>query len=234
MKRHKATARDKFGKNQRLSRPAWDERYRSREMAWDMGQAAPPLVRISKHLNILGKSVLVPGCGRGFEAQLFARRDADVTAVDFSQLALTEASKLAGARLGFEARRIEWVPSDVRRLPVSWTQRFDFVVEHTCFCALAPKDRETYLLEIHRVLKPSGRLVGLFFVDFNEPDGPPFGISQHELRRLLENYFQVVYWESHPPDSAEGRKNIEALVIGNKINTVTPSLLSAPPLGDRG
>lgn len=213
----KPSARDKFGKDQRLSAMAWDERYRSRELGWDMGNAAPPLRRLAPSLNLTGKTILVPGCGRGFEACLFAERGADVTAVDFSPLALEEAVRLAAKKLGPAARRIAWVRADVRKMPAEWTERFDFAVEHACFCALAPADRETYLNELHRVLKPSGRLVGIFYVDFHNPDGPPFGIFQRDLRVLLEKkHFHPLHWESNPPDSWEARKNQEALITAVK------------------
>ena len=209
MKKDKPSARDKFGKDQRLSPAAWDERYKTRQMAWDMGYAAPPLERIARHLNVPGKTVLVPGCGRGFDAQLFARQGANVVATDFSPRALSEASKLSAAP-------IQWEQADVRKMPLAWKERFDFVVEHCCFCAIGPCDRGAYLGELHRVLKPTGRLVGLFFVDFDNPDGPPFGVFQYRLRPLLERRFQILYWESHPPDSVGHRKNQEALVIGQK------------------
>ena len=219
MKKKKSTARDKFGKDQRLSQAAWDERYKSREMSWDIGRSTPPLVRMSQYINALGKRVLVPGCGRGYEAQMFANLGADVVAVDFSARALAEASKLAVKSLGPKAYRIEWVQSDVRSLPRQYSQCFDLVVEHTCFCALAPADRHRYIAELHHVLKPVGRLLGLFFVDFDNPDGPPFGIYQHKLRPLLEEFFHVLFWESYPADSWDERKNQEALVIAQKVAT---------------
>ncbi len=205
MGKAKSSARDKFGRDMRLSSVAWDERYRAREMAWDMGRAAPPLERAAKSMNLLGKRVLVPGCGRGFEARLFAALRAEVTAVDFSAVALREAAKYPGGS-------IEYVQADARQLPRAWTHRFDVAVEHTCFCAIDPKDRARYLAELHRVLKPSGVLLGLFFIDFVDPDGPPFGIYQQPLRELLAPYFDVIGWEVHPRDSWEPRRNQEALI----------------------
>ncbi len=205
MGKAKSSARDMFGKDMRLSPPAWDERYRAREMTWDMGRAAPPLERAARSMNLLGKRVLVPGCGRGFEARLFAGLGADVCAVDFSALALQEAAKYRGGS-------IEYAQADVRQMPLAWAQRFDLAVEHTCFCAIDPKDRARYVAELHRVLKPCGKLLGLFFIDFANPDGPPFGIYQQPLRELLAPYFDVIGWEVHPRDSWGPRRNQEALI----------------------
>ena len=217
LKKEKPSARDKFGKDQRLTQAAWDERYRTREMGWDMGRAAPPLARISEFINVAGKRVLVPGCGRGFEALLFAQLGAaDVLAVDFSTRALDQARKLSQSVLGPRANVITWAQADVRAVPAAWKERFDLVVEHCCFCAIAPSDRRRYLAEIHRVLKPSGRLLGLFFVDFENPDGPPFGIFQYRLRPMLEQFFQPIYWEAHPPDSIKHRRDQDALVIAQR------------------
>ena len=211
MPKTKHSARDKFGKDQRLSVAAWNERYRVGDTAWDMKRVARPLERISRLANAYGKSVLITGCGRGFEARLFARLGADVVGADFSALALEEAAKLS-------PDNIRWEMADVRALPPAWSQRFDFVVEHCCFCAIAPADRRIYVSEMHRVLKPSGRLIGLFFVDFDNPDGPPFGIFQYKLRPMLAEFFQILYWEGSVPDSFPSRQNHEALVIAQKIS----------------
>jgi len=90
---------------------------------------------------------------------------------------------------------------------------FDAVVEHTCLCALPPAWRERYREAVAGLLKPGGRLIGVFFIN-PEMDpgetGPPFGISEAELKALMAPRFQLV--ESYVPETAypgrEGRERI--------------------------
>jgi SAM-dependent methyltransferase len=211
-KEAKPQARDKFGSANRLTPEAWDERYRAKETAWELGRAAPPLARWLTANPPSGR-VLVPGCGRGHEARLAAALGARwVLGLDLSALALKEARSLTPS----SETRVAWALADVRRLPAAAERVFALVLEHTCFCALDPSDRAGYVDEVARVLKPGGLLVGLFYVDFDNPDGPPFGLPQPELRALLEGKFKVLTWESHPADSVERRAGREALVVARK------------------
>jgi methyl halide transferase len=204
------SARDRFGRSERLSPRAWDERYRTGETRWDLGRVAPPLARKVANESPAGKRILVPGCGRGHEARHLAAAGAkEVVAVDVSGLALEEARRLEPA----VSKNVRWVQGDVRQLPEEARGPFDWVVEHTCFCALAPEDRSRYLEGLRDVMSENGRLIGLFFVDFDNPDGPPFGIFQKDLRRLMEEKFRVLEWESHPADSVPERREKEALVV---------------------
>jgi SAM-dependent methyltransferase len=90
---------------------------------------------------------------------------------------------------------------------------FDAVVEHTCLCALPPEWREKYREAVASLLKPGGKLIGVFFIN-PEMDpgetGPPFGISEVELKALMAPRFELV--ESYVPASAypgrEGREMV--------------------------
>jgi SAM-dependent methyltransferase len=199
-----------------LTPEAWEARYATGETGWDIGRAAPPLERLLDAYRPAGLSALVPGCGRGHEARLLSALGADpVVAVDFSPRALEQARAIQPAL----SARVTWALGDVRRLPELADGAFDLVVEHTCFCALAPDDRPAYMSQIAAALRPSGHLVGLFFVDFDNPDGPPFGVSQADLRRLLDPDFLVIHWEKSPPDSAQGRAGKEALIVARRRET---------------
>src|SRR6185503_1998220 len=115
-----------------------------------------------------------------------------VVAVDASPLALDQARAFDPAQAG----KVQWFAGDVRRLPHGLTGLFDLIVEHACFCALAPPDRGTYLDQLARMLRPAGLLAGLFYVDAESRRGPPFGISEEDLRKLLESRFKILSWES--------------------------------------
>jgi SAM-dependent methyltransferase len=153
--------------------------YAAGEDRWDLGGASPPLVAA------LGRGeagppgrALVPGCGRGHDVRLLAAHGFDATGVDFAARAVREARRLARAAgqpgLRFERR-------DLFRLPRSFEGAFDLVFEQTCFCAVHPSRRDEYVRAVHRVLRPGGLLLGLFFV-IRPEEGPPFGTTPAEVR----------------------------------------------------
>ena len=58
------------------------------------------------------------------------------------------------------------------------------VLEHTCFCAIDPAQREAYLDTVARLLAPGGWLLGLFWCH-PRLDGPPWGSDPALLAQQL-------------------------------------------------
>jgi methyl halide transferase len=182
----------------------WQSQWERPTQGWDIGRAAPPLVRWFGAHAARGRRVLVPGCGRGHEARLLAAEGADVVAVDFAPGALAEARALAAA----EKLHIDFRQRDLFTLAED-PERYDLVVEHCCFCAIEPARRAEYLDVIADVLVEGGELVGLYW-NHGRPGGPPFSVDDTELKRLFERRF-VLRQMSVPDDSIERRRGQEIL-----------------------
>jgi thiopurine S-methyltransferase len=79
------------------------------------------------------------------------------------------------------------------------------VVEHTCFCAIAPEQRPAYLEQIHHLLQPGGWLLGLFWCH-SRPGGPPYGSDSAVLAEQIRKAgFTPRIWEA-AGGSVEGRE----------------------------
>jgi SAM-dependent methyltransferase len=104
--------------------------------------------------------------------------------------------------------------------PAHWFGSFDWIWEHTCFCAIDPTDRERYVAAVHRLLKPHGSLLATFFIDPGlDPDeeGPPFGVSEAELDALFARHF--VLEKQWPPRACfPGREGREHMRLLRRIN----------------
>ena len=67
----------------------WQRHYDANDLGWDLGQVAPPFVKLWEEGKLpLGK-VLVPGCGRGHEVIFLAENGFEVTGIDYSEGAVT-------------------------------------------------------------------------------------------------------------------------------------------------
>jgi SAM-dependent methyltransferase len=167
--------------------PFWNGRYLAGELGWDLGEPSPPFVRLHRDGVIAPPCrVAVPGCGQGWEVAWLAAQGYAVTGIDFAPAALAAARERA-REAGVAP---ELVQADLLDLPEALAGRFDLVLEQTCFCAIAPRRRPEYVQAVHRLLAPGGRLIGLFYACKGE-DGPPFGTSPGEVRRLFADRFAV-------------------------------------------
>ena len=197
----------------------WDAHYRSGDLPWDKGAAAPPLLEwLDNPAHRLTGEVLVPGCGLGHDVRVVAAdRAARVCGLDFAPAAVAQAEKLP--RVGGE----RYVVGDLFDLPPPLRGRFDWVFEHTCFCAIDPARRPDYVRAVARALRPGGELLAVFYLEpwaRGEPPppegGPPFPVGRAELAALFGEGFEVV--EEYTPTRAyrgrEGKELVQRLRCG--------------------
>lgn len=183
-----------------LGAAQWEQVWQNGQTRWDLGGVTPALVTFLRGQKPRG-TVLVPGCGAGHDAYYWAKQGARVVAVDFAP------SALAAAQARYQHRNITWTAADVTQL--ADTRRFDWVWEHTCFCALHPDDRAAYLDGIQRALKPGGSYFGLVFREVPKDAGPPFAIAPDDFHALLAARFEVQDFAETAPHSIKPRRGRE-------------------------
>ena len=196
-----------------VSAPAfWEDLYARGSDGWEMGRAAPPLVDFVEATPPPRGRIAVPGCGRGHDARFLARHGYDVTGFDFSPAAVGAAEKLArdeGVEVAFEQR-------DIFSLANDHAHAFDGAWEYTCYCAIDPRRRDEYLRTLNTIVKPGGWLLACFFPLRGAPAGPPFPVSQAEVKRRLAPHFRVERAFA-PVRSARGRQGREWMVLAYNV-----------------
>lgn len=163
----------------------WQNRYQQGYTGWDIGQVSPPLQTYFDQLTNKSATILIPGAGNAHEAEYLHEKGFEqVIVVDFAQLPLDNFTKKFP---NFPKKHL--VKSDFFTLnPENY--QFDLIIEQTFFCAIDPNRREEYAQQMQRLLKPSGKLVGLLFDrEFN--NYPPFGGSLAEYQALFVKYFNI-------------------------------------------
>jgi methyl halide transferase len=165
----------------------WEQRYQEDTAKWDIGMAAPPLASLlaSTKAPIIGKTAVI-GCGQGHDAILFAKQGFDTTGFDFAPRAIALGQKLSQT-MGIS---MQFLQRDIFALPQEFPASFNYVIEHTCFCAIRPEQRPDYVKMVRSILKPTGELIALFWAH-NRPDGPPFGATLEEIQDLFSASFDT-------------------------------------------
>jgi methyl halide transferase len=165
----------------------WEQRYQEGTTRWDIGKAAPPFVSFLQSSPPPAGRVAVLGCGRGYDAILFAQFGFEVVGFDFADLAITEATALAKSI----DSQVKFLQRDIFDLPAEFPNNFNYVVEHTCFCAIDPAMRPNYVQVVKSILKPQGELIGLFFTH-NRLGGPPYGATPEEIEDYFQANFEII------------------------------------------
>jgi methyl halide transferase len=190
-----------------LTPEAWEERYQTGQDPWNLGFPAPPLVDLLASAALLPGSVAVLGCGAGADALLFAEAGFEVMGFDFATSAIDRAQQNALDR-NLPARFLQ---RDIFALPAEFPQQFNYVVEHTCFCAIDVTLRADYVRVVKDLLRPQGKLLGLFFTH-SRPGGPPFGVKPQEVLDLFAPHFDILEFRA-AENSIDRRQGEEHLGI---------------------
>ena len=199
----------------------WEAQYRAGDTPWDKGAPAPPLLEwLEDPAHRFGGRVLVPGCGLGHDVRALAATGGaeEVCGLDVSPAALAAARRVPAA--GSEG----YVEADLFNLPAELRGGFDWVFEHTCFCAIDPARRAEYVRAVAGALRPGGRLLAVFYLqpwaggERRPPGGgPPFGAEVGELDALFAGAFERLE-EWVPTRAYPGREGRELVRLLQKAD----------------
>jgi SAM-dependent methyltransferase len=165
------------------SRPEfWDARYASGETPWDFRGVPTTLQAFLKTSN--AGSVLIPGCGSGYEVRAFDQTGWEVMAIDFSSVAVNRAR----SELGELVNRV--VQDDFFKHDFG-SQRFDLIYERTFLCALPPDLWTTYVTRVRQLLRPSGKLAGIFLYG-GQGEPPPYPLTPAKATELFGKNFSLI------------------------------------------
>lgn len=182
----------------------WEAQYQKGEMPWEKGAPSPGLVDFLTAECVTGR-VLVPGCGLGHDVRALAAQGAEAVGLDIAPSAVEAARRVPPvANERFELGNLFDLPPEMRGA-------FDWVWEHTCFCAIDPSMRVAYVEAVHGALKPGGHLLAVFYLDPGNTtpgEGPPFEVSVAELDRLFLQRFELIR-EWLPAKAYPGREGRE-------------------------
>ena len=165
----------------------WNAAYELGDTPWDKGYASPPLIDFLKRQSILGR-VLVPGCGAGHDVRALAAQGAEVVGLDIALRGI----HIARAFPVSCGERYEL--GDFLNLEKQYHSSFDWIVEHTCLCAIDLGEREAYARSVALALKPDGNYLAVFFreVNDNQDNSAPHPITREQCDALFGDTFELI------------------------------------------
>ncbi|MEY2429072.1 MAG: hypothetical protein QOJ40_1957 [Verrucomicrobiota bacterium] len=219
-----------------MSGEYWENRYQSQDMPWEKGEPSPGLVdflaahpglsrssppsprdegvgrgpgrgvfNIARSATAAGPhhTVCVPGCGTGHDVRAWARAGFQAFGYDIAPSAIrlaTERTRAAGLSAQFQLA--DFLHDEPPFL-------FDWVFEHTLFCAIQPGERDDYVRSALRWLKPGGQYLAVNYL-IPDKEGPPFGTTREELWQRFSPHFDLV--KEWVPRSYPNRTGLELML----------------------
>jgi cyclopropane fatty-acyl-phospholipid synthase-like methyltransferase len=186
-----------------MSREYWEARYQAKDMPWEKGAPSPGLVDfLAAHPGLPPQTVCIPGCGTGHDVREFARAGFAAFGFDLAPSAIALArSRTQAAGLSATFQPADFLHDDPPR-------KFDWLFEHTLFCAIQPPERDAYVRAVLRWLQPGGTYLAVNYLDC-DPDGPPFPTSRREqLERFSPHFELLADWTPRSYANREGKERM--------------------------
>jgi cyclopropane fatty-acyl-phospholipid synthase-like methyltransferase len=182
----------------------WETRYQTTDMPWEKGEPSPGLVDfLAAHRELPRGTVCVPGCGTGHDVRAWAGAGFQAFGFDVAPSAIRlciERTQAAGLSADFQLA--DFLKDKPPLL-------FDWVFEHTLYCAIQPSERDEYMRAVLRWLKPSGQYLAVNYLIPDE-DGPPFGTTRAELWDRFSPHFELL--KEWVPRSYPNRTGLELIL----------------------
>lgn len=194
-----------------LDKDYWNNRYLNDQTGWDVGEATAPIMEYVNQLKDKNISILIPGCGNGYEAEYLLQNGfTNITLIDIAPAAV-EFLKIKLRK--WEGKQLRIICGDFFEL----NETFDLIIEQTFFCALQPLLRNDYVNKMADLIKDKGKLVGVLFNRSFE-GGPPYGGSKAAYELLFAQKFNIKIMEDCY-NSIAARTGTELFIIVVKSGT---------------
>ena len=168
----------------------WTKRYEEGSIGWNVGSPTTPVMRYGDQLTDKSLSILIPGAGNAYEAE-------HLHSQGFTQVHILDVSPIPLAN--FLERVPDFPKSHIINADFFHHEgQYDIIIEQTFFCSFSPspENRTRYAETMHSLLKPGGKLVGLWFdFELDATGGPPYGGNAEEYKRYFEPLFSTVSFE---------------------------------------
>lgn len=193
----------------------WDEKYRSSELVW----GAPPNPVVVEFTAALPPGrALDLGCGEGRHALWLAIRAWEVDAVDFSEVALDKARRVAARAPRASRDRLHYRQADVTA--ISAEHDYDLIL--SVFLHFPAPQRGKLIDNAINSLKPDGILIFLGHDATNPehgvggPQDPEILYTPTDVVNDIDGRLEIVVAERRYRETDSGTA-IDALVVARKI-----------------
>lgn len=186
----------------------WQSRWRKNKIGFHMPEGYPGLKKFWNHLDIPDHPVvLVPLCGKAIDMIWMEEQGATVIGVEISEKAILDflkensrdykTSSFADFTI-YQSGNIQLWCGDFIKLPEHKLPKINLIFDKAALVALPPKLRVSYFYKIKEL---TGNSTNILLHHFEYPQdqmpGPPFSVSEKEIKDALSASFSINLLESN-------------------------------------
>ena len=207
----------------------WHQRWHDNQIGFHQDKPTPLLVKHWPAIGMpMGAKIFVPLAGKSLDMVWFASQGYRVLAVELSPVAVRQfisehgvVPEVRESRYGthYLAGAVELVCGDVFSLDADALADFSAVFDRAALIALPPELRQRYVSDVYSLLPQGcrGLLITLEYPQ-HEKQGPPFSVTEAEVRELYSRDWSVEVLErrdilaQQPSFAEEGVTSLETVV----------------------
>jgi thiopurine S-methyltransferase len=179
----------------------WHKKWESNDIAFHQAEANPLLVQYFQELSLATGSLLfLPLCGKTRDIAWLLSKGYRVAGAELSEIAVTQLFQGLGVEPQivtanklhrYSAANIDIFRGDMFELSNNMLGAVDAIYDRAALVAL-PKDmRGRYTAHLREITAKAPQLLICYVYDQQSMEGPPFSISNEEVRQHYEDHYAL-------------------------------------------
>ncbi|MED5294321.1 MAG: thiopurine S-methyltransferase [Pseudomonadota bacterium] len=199
----------------------WLKRWEEGRIGFHRDSVHPALVRHWPLLGVTpGTKVLVPLCGKSLDMRWLAEHQHPVLGIELAEAALAQFVEEGPGEVsryqqdGFSIQRqgsIELWCGDFFHFHIAQAAEIGAFYDRAALIALPEATRQRYAFHLAQLIPPGARGL-LVSLRRDGEDGPPYNVSDEEIRRLFDPNFIVTHLEDGEREDNGFQESVWALV----------------------
>lgn len=179
----------------------WHEKWAKKEIGFHESKVNPILVGNLAHLEIdEGARLFLPLCGKTKDIAWLLSQGFRVVGAELSEVAITELFDEIGITptierhanfSHFSAERLDIYVGDIFTLSTLVLGAVDAIYDRAAMVALPSEMRARYAAHLRKITHDAKQLLVCFEYDQSQLAGPPFAVSEDEVRAHYSAYYDL-------------------------------------------
>jgi len=206
----------------------WHSKWQRGEIAFHQSQANPLLVAHFEALNLpKGSRVFLPLCGKTLDIAWLLAGGYRVVGAELSEIAIDELFESlglqpkitkVGALIHYSAENIDLFVGNIFDLTAEYFGPVNAIYDRAAIVALPADTRKQYASHLLNITQAAPQLVIAYEYDQSLVDGPPFSVSEVELKQHYGATYELAALET---------REVEGGMKGQAASTETAWLLKS-------
>ncbi|MEO0444194.1 MAG: thiopurine S-methyltransferase [Pseudomonadota bacterium] len=187
----------------------WHKRWQDNQIGFHESSVNPLLVEHFRKMGLGNHSrILVPLCGKSHDLTWLVSQGLTVVGVElskvavesyFSEYGLDAVISSSGTLLSYKVAGLEILVGDIFQVTKAMLGTIDGIYDRAALVALPDAMRRNYTQQLMDITASARQLLISYEYDQSLMEGPPFSISDDEIKRHYGNSYEILLQQNQRP-----------------------------------